>query len=666
MNKTVQTPFIPASTFLPELTCKVIVLSILLALVLAASNCYLALKIGTTISASIPASVLAIGLLRFFKQSNILECTMIQTAASAGEGVAASISFVLPAMIVLHFWEGFPYWETVSITMTGGILGVLFSIPLRRVLLNIPALKFPEGTAVGKVLETCAKGGASLGLLSYGALSGAVIAFFQSGLQIIADRLPLWFVTNQTVMGVTLGFEPATLAAGYIIGIEVGMSLLTGIVIGWLVILPCFFLVLGVPDSGTAYDMVMDMWSTHLRFVGVGVMFVGGIWTLIRLTKPVIDGLRYSGASSRKTINLKKESTVLRTEQDISMRWVVSGVIFFGALALCLVAYFLQSEQVAAGSLLYFSVLFLTVLIILAMGFVLSTVCGYFTGLIGSSNNPLSGILIIAVILVGVVFICLFGHQLEMYKKEVTAFLVLVVSVIATSASISNENIQDLKAGQMIGATPWKQQLILMLGVVVSAFILAPILELLFQAYGMGGVFPHEGMPTSQMLPAPQAGLIGAVAQGVITQHLPWNTIGIGFVIAVLLIGVDEYLKPKGKRLPVLAVGLGIYLPMEVLMPVVLGSVVSYLVSRKRDRKYGLKMIAKSHGHDSVLLACGVVAGAALMGVILAVPFVLMGGSDALRVMPASLDPLAGVLGVLAMLALCWWLYRTAVKQFDS
>jgi len=297
-------------------------------------------------------------------------------------------------------------------------------------------------------------------------------------------------------------------------------------------------------------------------------------------------------------------------------------------------------------------------LLILIVGFLLSTVCGYFTGLVGSTNNPLSGILIISVAVIGALFLLLKWAVLHNFHVlHLMGVLIIITAVVATSAAITNENIQDLKAGQIMGATPWKQQVVLMLGVVCSSFILAPVLELLFQAYGMGGVYPHEGMNPANMLPAPQAGLIASVAQGILTGDLPWAMIFIGMGIAVVLIIIDERLKLKGYRLPVLAVGLGIYLPMDVITPVVIGSIVSYLVNRKVKISHGLDSLDDYHHQNGMLLACGIVAGAAIMGVLLAIPFVIMGSSDALSIMPAMLHGLAVVLGVASVLGICRWLY---------
>ena len=651
-------PYISASESLPELTIKVIFLSIILACILAGANCYLALKVGTTISASIPASVISIGILRFFKQSNILESTMVQTAASAGEGVAAAVSFVLPAMILLHYWKHFPYWETLMITMLGGVLGVLFSVPLRRVLLNIPALKFPEGTAIGKVLTACAEGGGDLGALCWGALVGGLVSFCQAGLQIFTDSLQVWFRVGQTFMGFGIGYNPALVAAGYIIGIEVGLSLLTGVVIGWVMVLPALFLHFGLSSSDMtrdAYTVVMDMWSSHLRFVGVGVMFVGGIWTLLRLIKPLLDGWQ--------TPVKKKSSpsgvTRLRTDRDIPGFWIILGVIII-AIA---IYYFMWTQMkyldLGISVLGTHGFILLVIGLILAIGFSLSTVCGYFTGMVGSTNNPLSGVLIIAVALIGALFLLfkLLPPHLH-HILHLLGVLIVITAVIATAASISNENIQDLKAGQIMGATPWKQQIVLILGVVCSSFTIAPVLDLLFQAYGMAGVYPRAGMDPTQMLPAPQASLIASVAQGILTGHLEWTMISLGVAIAVVLIVVDEWLKPRGYRLPVLAVGLGIYLPTDVITPVIVGAIVSYLVNRSMRQRHDVMSLHEYQHQNGLLLACGLVAGAALMGVILAVPFVLMGSSNALSIMPHSLHQVATILGFLSLLAICRWLYH--------
>lgn len=643
-------PLIPASKTLPELTFRAIVISIILAVVLAAANAYLALKIGTTISASIPASVLALGILRFWRNSNVLESNIIQTAASAGEGIAAAVSFVLPAMLVLHIWKGFPYWESTVITLFGGLLGVLFSIPLRRVLLDMPTLRFPEGTAIGNVLRMSTKGGKSLKCLIQGASVGGLISFFQSGLQIFSDNVQLWFSTTRSIFGMGFGLTPAIFAAGYIVGPEVALSIFIGVVVGWVVLLPA--LSMHFASSGaTAYDHAMDLWSNHLRFVGVGTMLVGGLWTMIRLVKPIISGL----SASFQTFRQRSASHVIeRTNHDIPIFWVVLGIVFFSICVLGCVMYVIEHMQMFPNLSYAWLLGIATMIYVVAIGFLLSAICGYFTGLVGSTNNPLSGILIIAIILLSLIYLGLLSITDGTEMLAVTGLVIIVATIMATVASIANENIQDLKAGQMVGATPWKQQVMLAIGVVVSALIIGPVLELLFNAYGMAGIYPRAGMDPTQMLAAPQASLMAAVAKGVLTHQLEWSMIFLGMGVAVLIILVDELLwRPRNRRLPALAVGLGIYLPPEVMTPVVIGGFISYLVKRARTAKN-----KSEANHDTVLLACGMVAGSALMGVILAIPFSLMGSSDALAIMPARFATLAGVLGVVVFLGLCAWIYR--------
>jgi len=658
-----QQPLIPASTQLPELTFKVYVLSILLAIILAAANVYMALKIGLTIAASIPASVLAIGILRLFKNSNVLECNIIQTAASAGEGVAAAVAYVLPALVILQFWAGFPYWETTLLTALGGVLGVLFSIPLRRVLLNMPTLRFPEGTAIGNILKMTAGGAGQIRILTLGALAGAVIAFGQTGLKIAADMLPLYFSLGTGVVGLAIGFAPAPIASGFIVGIEVCLSFFVGVICGWVVLLPMLASHYGVAADLSAYQQAMWIWSKYLRFVGVGTMLVGGVWTLTRLAKPVINGLH----SSWKALKLKKitNSVTLRTERDLPLNWVLLGIGFCTVLLLILITYFVHAAGLPfSHAYLAFSIA-VTVVFVLTVGFLLSAVCGYITGLVGSSNNPLSGLAIVGILLLGMIYMVLFQFTHAENAIKATVLVILIMTLVTTAATISNENVQDLKAGQMVGSTPWKQQFILAVGVVASSLVIAPVLELLFNAYGIGGIAPRPNMDVTQMLAAPQSSLMAAVAQGVLMRQLEWSMIYVGMGIGVLVILVEKYfVQPRGYSLPVLAVGLGIYLPPEIMMPVILGGVVSFIARRRLLKTVGDD---RERIHDrmqnGILLASGSVAGNSLMGVLLAVPFVMSGNSNVLSIMPAHWQSIANGLGVVALLTMCYWHYRVTQRD---
>lgn len=646
-------PLIPANTSLPELTLKVIIFSVLLAAILAASNAYLGLKIGSTVSASIPASVLALGILRFFRRSNVLESNIIQTSASAGEGVAAAAAFVLPAMLILHIWQGFPYWKTVGIISIGSIFGVLFSVPLRRVLLQMPGLRFPEGTAIGNVLKASTKKGISLKLLTQGGIVGALVSLAEGGFKIISEGIELWFAAGPTVLGVGLGFSPAVLAAGFIIGIQIGVTLLVGLVFGWLIVLPILGYYYGVPHDGTPMlDVAMRLWSTKLRYVGVGTMLVGGVWTLIGLIKPIFRGIKLS--FQKLKLGEGEERKIPRTERDVPFYWVAIGSGIMSIFLYLLIFDFMLELNFGYSTSYLLFLSLLVVLFILIIGFLIATIIGYFAGLIGTTNNPLSGMLIVALLLFGIITFLLPGNG-SAHANKVASLLIIVITFIAAIGAIANENMQDLKAGQMVGATPWKQQFVLVIGSLVSALVIAPILEVLYQAYGMGGVFPRPDMNPAQMLAAPQANLLAALAQGISGhQGLPWNMVLIGGIFAVLVIIVDEYLKTKNQRLPALGVGLGIYLPTPVILPIVVGSFVNYLVKRK--------LKGAQNEESGILLACGLVAGSALMGVLLAIPFVVFGSTDVLRIVPKGFAPIADLLGLVVIGKLCYWMYHVSKK----
>lgn len=659
-------PLISPSESLPELTIKVFVFSVILAAFLAASNAYLALKIGTTISASIPASVLAISVLRLFKNSNVLECNIIQTAASGGEGVAAAVAFSLPAMVLLHVWTSFPYWEVAGITALGGTLGVLFSVPLRRVMLNLPTLRFPEGTAIGNVLKVSTERTNQIKLLAQGGAIGALISLAQNGLEVLGSQINLWAKVGSAIIGLNIGFAPAPLAAGFIVGFEAGFSILIGFIGGWLILLPMIALHAEthpmLSSMNDIYNYAMSLWSAQLRYVGVGIMLVGGVWTLLRLLRPVIDSMKVSFASMSK-INKGKHRRLLRTEHDISFKTVIIGSFGLAVVLFFLLLYFFDRAALTLTPMHLITLGAVTTLYLVIVGFLLATICAYFTGLIGSTNNPLSGIIILALLAIGLIFMFMVPSRVVGAQTHIAGLMILITTIVATIASISNENLQDLKAGQMVGATPWKQQLILIVGVIASALVIGPVFEMLFQAYGIGGVFPHAGMDPSHMLSAPQAGLMAAVATGIRTHHLPWAMISIGAIFAVFCIILDEVMKRSGKRCAVLAVGLGVYLPPEITTPIIIGSLINLAVRTSMNKVKGDKKAfsqKESNQQSAILLCCGLVAGAAIMGVILAIPFMIMGSADALAIVPASFSGIANVLGLLPLIGLVYWIWRVA------
>lgn len=663
-------PIIPASVTLPEITLRVVILGVILTIVLAAANAYLGLKLGTTVSASIPAAVISMGILRFFKNANILENNMVQTMASVGEALTAGIAYILPALIIMGAWDGFHYWQTVLAGLLGGSLGVLFSVPLRRALLQDKTLRYPEGIAIGNVLKaSAAREEGDLRTLVQGGVAGSVIALFQTGFQVLTDSFSFWVKTSTTVFGFGLGLSPALIAAGYIVGLNVAMSLLVGIFIGWLIGVPVLGLIYGVSDAETATQVATSIWRAHVRYMGVGTMLVGGLWTLFTLIKPVAISMKMSFASLRR-VKLGAEPRVPRTERDIPIHYVLFAVMLLLVPIFWMIVHNIMPDVQGVGSgFRNFIGAFSTIYILLA-GFIFCSISAYFAGLIGSTNNPVSGLLVSALLVLCLALIGFAGMQ--HLSEETAKFLAIVAIgstvVIASGLAISNDTMQDLKVGEIVGATPWKQQIMLVFGVVVASFVIPPILQLLYQAYGIGGVFPRPGMNPAQMLAAPQAGLMATVTQGAFSHQLQWGMISFGAAVAVVCIVIDEVLKKYyGTRLPVLAVGLGIYLPLDASIPCVIGGALSWLIQSKLNKRYDYCEAddagkCNAHRHRGLLLSCGIVAGASIMGVILAIPFALKESSDALRIMPENLIQFSGPLSIVVTLALCAWIYRTVLK----
>lgn len=665
---TTNQPFIPASQSLPEITIRGTLLAIILTVVLAAANAFLGLKVGLTVSASIPAAVISMGILRFFKNSNVLENNIVQTAASAGEALTAGVSFTLPALIVIHYWANFNYWASFIIAMTGGTLGVLFSVPLRRVLLADETLRFPEGTAIGKVLMANSSADCGLSNLVFGGAIGAVISLFQTGFKLLSDHLQLWFKVGGTVVGGGLGFAPALIGAGYIIGINTCLSILLGVFLGWIIGVPVLTTIYGIGTDQSVIQIAMQMWSEHIRYIGLGAMMVGGLWAIVSLLKPIAKGIN---TSIKSVIEAKKNggANIPRTDRDLS----IITVFWFILLTLCpiylLVEHFASAGSLHLGGLTVHLLSLTSVVVIMTLGFALASVCGYFAGLVGSSANPLSSMALISLIVVSFVILLFLHGGVNIANDKLlgiaaAAVAIVITAIIACAACICNDTIQDLKAGQMVGATPWKQQLMLILGVLVAALCIPLILQLLFDAYGLAGVMPHPGMDPSQMLLAPQAGLMAAIVQGIFTHSTQWNMIMIGGVIAVIVLIIDEKVKHRGWRLPVLAVGIGIYLPVDTSMSLVLGGVLSYIVERKLTRKYDQHSDEYKLAHQAgLLLACGLVAGAAIMGVVLAIPFAVKGNSNVLSLMPANYAYLSGLFGFIVTTALCLWFGMRVIRH---
>lgn len=634
-------PYISASKTLPEITVKSLILGVLLAMLLAGSNAYLGLRIGQTVTACIPAAVISMAILRFFRESNILENNMVQTIASAGEVVAAAVIFTLPALVIMGFWQGFPYLQTTSIAVIGSVLGVLFSVPLRRALIVETRLSFPEGVATAEVLKAgensknSAENDSSAALLLVGGLLSAGIKFLQSGVQIVGEELLKWWRigSSEAVTGFGLSLAPVTISAGYIVGLRVAISLFLGTVLTWFVALPLESYFGGYSMTVPLGNAAMEIWSTKLRYLGVGAMVVGGIWALVSLTKPIVEGVR-SSMNALKHAGENEDKKLPRTERDISMKWVIMGTLALAVPVFVLFTYVIDSNHMPVSSGLFWSATAFLAIFALVCGFICSSIAGYMTGIIGSSSNPLSGVVIAAILGVSFLLLGLLSievdftvHTDDALSSAATA--VIIGAVVACAAAISGDNLQDLKTGHMVGATPWKQETMLIVGAVAGSLVITPILSLLYEAYGMGGTFPREGMDITQSLPAPQATLMASVAKGVFLGGLPWLHIILGAVMGCMLIILNAILKVRGSdwNFPVLAVALGLYLPFYVTVAFFVGGVLKEISTRTLAKKRRNKImsasdveIAEKHG---MLFASGSIAGEALMGISLAIPFAL-------------------------------------------
>lgn len=669
-------PYIPASQSLPEITAKAIVLGILLSAVLSGANAYLGLKVGLTVSASIPAAVISMAILRMFREHNILENNIVQTAASAGESLAAGVIFTLPALILLRHWAGFPFLPTMGIALCGGILGVLFTIPLRRALIVEADLRFPEGVATAEVLKAGASRGSGAKLIALGGLAAALLKLAQTGLKIAQGSVHGSITAGRSIFGVGSDLSPALLGVGYIVGPRVGSLVLAGGAISWLAGIPIYLAVAdpeavaGVVGDATGYDAAAAVWSAQIRFMGVGAMVVGGVWALVSLLGAVRDGVRSSIEALRAARAPEGGAQIPRTERDMPINMVAIGTV---ALAVPILAVFMLVIDRAALTItpgLYWLVLALGTVFALVAGFLFASVAGYMAGLVGSSNNPISGVTIATILTISLILYLLLGLEIEFTISGSQALVaaataILVGAVVACAAAIAGDNMQDLKAGRIVGATPRRQQIMQLIGVTSAAMVIAPILSLLFEAYGLGGVLPREGMDPNEMLQAPQATLMASVADGVFSRNLPWGMIGIGALIAAGVIALDQTLKARGSsvRVPVLAVAVGIYLPIELEVPIFVGGVVAWLVGGDLRRAGGGEGAVEQGAQRGLLFSSGLITGEALVGILLAIPFALFQSTDVLAIAPDGFEPMSTWLGTAAAVGFTVWLYRVSVRS---
>jgi putative OPT family oligopeptide transporter len=639
-----------------QLTVKAVILSLLLTVILAAANAYLGLFAGLTVATAIPAAVISMAVLRLFGPPNVLENNIVATGASAGSSIAAGAIFTMPALILLGHWQHFDYLWTFSIVGLGGLLGVLFSVPLRRTLILEQKLQFPEGVAAAEVLKAGARmgtdGGQGMKWLGLAAAAGGLFKLATSGLRLAPEVFSLSrTVGERGIAFFGYGFSPALLAVGYIVGLNVGILVAAGGAFSWWVAIPAYnaFFATHDPQLMAALAGLTDpeavaftLWKLRIRYIGVGCMVIGGLWALWSLRSSLATGIR-SGLS-RKHVG---SGPLPHTEQDIPMPLVMACIALF-VLPLFVLYYFVVGTLGIALAM---------AIIMVVAGFLFSSVSGYMAGLVGSSNNPVSGITISTILFASLVLLALLGDDLSRGAVAV----VFIGAVVCNAAAVAGDNLQDLKAGQLLGATPWRQQVMLGVGVLASAAVMAPVLNLLQDAYGIGEPV-RAGV---RALSAPQATLVKSVAEGMFGGHLPWNMIGLGVLVGAAIIAFDLWLKRRGSRwsAPVLAVAVGVYLPLDVSLPILAGGLITEIATRWHARRHpgGDSEALQRNG---MLFAAGLITGEALIGILMAIPIAYTSNPEALAV-PAAWQPSAPLgqwLGLAVLATLGWWLYRVATR----
>lgn len=621
---------------LPELTLRGLILGSILTIIFTASNVYLGLKVGLTFSSSIPAVVISMAVLSLFKTSNILENNMVQTQASAA-GTLSSVIFVIPGLFMCGYWSEFPLWQTFMICLCGGGLGVLFTIPLRRTMVVESKLAYPEGRAAAEILkvankdQSSKKGKQGIKEIALGSFIAAIFSLLSNGFKLAASESNFAFIWNKMAFGFSMGYSLALLGAGYLVGLAGAIALFVGMFLAWGIFTP-YLSNFEFDSKKNAVDLASSVWSSKVRLIGTGAIAIAALWTLIELLKPVIEGIKEIVKNVKITNQEKNE----RTNIDLSLK---SIFILFVLMVVGLFITFYSFVEDANLSI-YYQMLFSFVgtLVSVLIGFFVAAACGYMAGLVGSSSSPISGIGLIGVIISSIVFLVL-GVELfqdPMLSKFAVALAIFTTSVILATAAISNDNLQDLKTGHLVGATPWKQQVALLVGCVFGALAIVPVLNLLYQAYGFVGAMPREGMDASSALAAPQANLMSTIAQGIFHHNIEWGYMAFGVFVGILMIIIDKILKGTQKMsLPPLAVGIGIYLPPAVNIPLVIGGILKYIVMQHLTKKYA----KNSHKEEKLasceqrgtLFASGLIVGESIFGVIIAgitVFSVSMGGSE--------------------------------------
>jgi putative OPT family oligopeptide transporter len=652
-----------------ELTVRGLLLGALITVVFTTSNTYLGLKIGLGFASSIPAAVISMALLRLLdgrgRDGNILENNLVQTQASAA-GALPGVFLVAPALVIVGAWKDFPFWPLAIICAAGGMLGVLFTIPLRRALVTDSALPYPEGTAAAEVLRAGSAGSGAdqsgLAALVIGGLVSAGFSLMSGGLRLFGDGIGLTLAVGNAVVRLQTGFSLALVGAGYLIGISGGLAILLGTAISWGVAVPVLTAMTPHPAGQPLAVFATGIWAQKVRLIGAGTIAVAAVWTLASLIRPVAAGLRAAFIGRRRATNAIDP----RLDRDLSPRTIVTlGTILLAVLLATFLA-FLWHGAPGSGAIgiSIFAVLFCAI-----FGFVVAAACGYMAGIVGSSASPISGIAIVAVLLVSLIFLGLDGFDLlpagfasNAHALTIGTVLFVTTAVIA-SASISNDNLQDLRTGQLLGATPWRQQVALLVGCAVSALVIPPVVNLLYHAYGFPGAMPRPGMDPARSLAAPQAVLLSTLARGIFLHRLDWTMILIGLALGAVLVTIDAGLRRYGRSLPVLAVGIGLYLPPTVGVTLAIGALLSWVAGRMIARRDAGDRSTEPARQLGIMLASGLIVGESLMGVALAAIIGGTGDEDALALVGPGFAGTAGWLGAIAFVLACTGLVGAVVRR---
>ncbi|MCE3047474.1 OPT family oligopeptide transporter [Helicobacter kayseriensis] len=647
-----------------EITFRGLLLGVLITLIFTTANLYLGLKVGLTFASSIPAAVLSMAFFKLLGKNSILENNIVQTQVSAA-GTLSAVVFIIPSLFLVGYWSGFDFWQTFLVCAGGGILGVLFTIPFRIELVEKNKLPYPEGRAAAEVLKLGENKESGMKEMLLGASLSSFSILLSQGFRLTSDGFGYFFNIGKAIFQIPVGFSLALVGAGWLVGLNVGSAILLGIFLAWGVLVPLLgsqsnemltnaqLLLNSSALPTTLEELGTQIWRDQVRFIGVGVIGISAIWTLLTMLKPTFTGLKNSF------------SIQAHAPQDLPLKWMA---IIFLSTTLILIGVFYQFVfSTSFSPIVGWSLALTMCLSSILIGFLMSATCGYMAGLVGSSSSPISGIGIIGVILLSLIVLGVAKvFSLEVFGDNAKFFIALALfstSTVIAISTIANDNLQDLKTGQLVGATPWKQEFILMIGCIVGASVIGPVMNLLYEAYGFVGHLPREGMSESNALSAPQALLMSSIAEGIFKSTLDWLHIALGAILGIFLITINFLLQKRKFSLPPLAIGMGIYLPPIVTIPIFFGALLAHFMQKNipQDKQQTFK-------RRGILLSSGLIVGESLMGMVLAGAIVISignGGDGNLFDFNFLTQGMTEILGFAFFVFALFFIYRT-LKHFKQ